>query len=363
MDTKMLGTLLAFAALLATGYLLFAIVAPFAPAIGWATVIAILTFPLYERLRRRIPGRETVSAALMLIFVVLAVLVPAMTVAAILASELASVYHFLEEVVGSGKMEQLSLADLRSNPTLAPLLGKLTRLSDTFHFDLKENLVTTAQRLVTLALGSITTLLKNFLATLVQMLLMLFILFFLYRDGERLMAYLRSQVPISEQKRKAIDAAGQGIITGFVYGIGLTCLAQGTLAGLAYRFLGIPSAFLLATATFLAAPIPVVGTALIWAPCAGYLFLTGATAKGIGLVLWCVVVVGTADNIIRPYFMVSRVNLPIPLILIGAFGGLLAFGLLGFLFGPFLFAILYTLAVATEEETAASSGEPTGAAS
>jgi len=356
----MLGTLLAFAALLVTGYLLFTIVAPFIPAIGWAMVIAILTFPLYERLRRRLAGRTAASAGLMLVFVVLAVVVPAMTLTAILASELANVYRFLEEVVHSGRLEQLSLTNLGSSLPFAPLLEKFTSLADTFQFDLKENLVITAKRMVTLALGSITTVLKNFLATLVQMLIMLFILFFLYRDGERLVAYGWSLVPVGEQKREAIAAAGLGIITGFVYGIGLTCLVQGTLAGLAYGFLGIPSAFLLATATSLAALIPVVGTALIWAPCAGYLILTGATAKGIGLILWCVVVVGTADNFIRPYFMVSRVNLPIPLILIGAFGGLLAFGLLGFLFGPFLFAIFYTLAVAKKEETATAVEEPTG---
>jgi predicted PurR-regulated permease PerM len=142
----------------------------------------------------------------------------------------------------------------------------------------------------------------------------------------------------------------------------VTAAVQAALAALGYWFVGLPSVVLLGALTFISAFIPVVGTVLIWLPASAYLVLSGNIGYGIALFLWGAVVVGGIDSFLRPMLISGRTGLPLPLMMLGALGGLLAFGLFGLVIGPLALAlllVLYELVRTLREE---STAVPDGAA-
>ncbi|HLO26926.1 MAG TPA: AI-2E family transporter, partial [Geobacteraceae bacterium] len=163
---------------------------------------------------------------------------------------------------------------------------------------------------------------------------------YVYPGGERCMTALATILPGSDEERREIIGRLAGELRAIINGSILTCLAQGALAGVGFLLFGIPSPVLLGCLTAVAALIPVVGTALIWAPAAGYLLLSGAYIKGGLLVAWGVVVVGSADNFLRPLIIGNKSTLPGLLIAFGAMGGMAAFGLIGAVAGPFALAAI-----------------------
>jgi predicted PurR-regulated permease PerM len=130
-------------------------------------------------------------------------------------------------------------------------------------------------------------------------------------------------------------------------------MVQGALGGLGFWAAGLPSPFLFGTLMAICAPIPFVGTALIWAPGAIYLLIQGKTMAGLLLIAWGVVAVSSIDNVIRPLFISGRAKLPILLIVFGVIGGLLAFGLAGVVAGPIILAVSLIFFEVYRAETAA----------
>jgi predicted PurR-regulated permease PerM len=125
-----------------------------------------------------------------------------------------------------------------------------------------------------------------------------------------------------------------------VKGVGLTCMAQGVLAGLGFWIAGIPSALLFGVVMAFTGLIPVVGTAIVWVPAVLYLMFTGKASWGVGLLLWCVLVVGNIDNVLRPLLIGGKAGMPLPLLLVGILGGLFAYGLKGLIIGPLTLTVL-----------------------
>jgi predicted PurR-regulated permease PerM len=120
----------------------------------------------------------------------------------------------------------------------------------------------------------------------------------------------------------------------------LTCIAQGVLGGLGFLVAGLPSPLLFGTVMAFSGLIPLVGTAIVWIPGVLYLFFTGQTAWGVGLLLWSVLVVGNADNVLRPLLIGGKAGMPLPLLIVGILGGLFAYGLMGLIIGPLILTVL-----------------------
>jgi predicted PurR-regulated permease PerM len=160
-------------------------------------------------------------------------------------------------------------------------------------------------------------------------------MFALLVEGERSFAWLDSRVPLEpgvfKRFHDAFFQAGKGLLVG----TGLTALIQGVLAGVIYAALGVPRAVLLGLLSVVGALIPVTGPAIVWVPVAAGLALTGSTGKALVLVALCVVVVGTVDNVVRPWLSEkANVGLPTTIVLVTIFGGMAAFGPWGLLLGP-----------------------------
>ncbi len=348
MDRTLLNTLLAFALIVAGAWLLGKILLPFLSPIAWALIVGIITFPVYRHLLRLLKGREAQAAGLMTLAVILLLVVPVISLISVLVQELSTLYTAVSSSVNSGGAEQLFQRWL-TDPRLAPHVEQLKSLLGETSFNLSESLVSNSKEALSRLLGFLSALLANSFGFLVNLLFMLFVLFFVYHDGQRVLNWLRCMLPFESGLQARLSQVVQNVLSGFIFGTLLTSLVQGVLAGGAYLLLGVPSPLLLAVLTAIGGLIPVVGTAIIWLPAAVYLYLQGATVKALIMVVWGFFAVGMSDNFIKPLFMSSRVTLPLLPIMIGAFGGLAAFGVLGAIFGPLLLAILYELYVVEPE--------------
>jgi len=344
MDRTLLKTLSAFVAILLGIYLLGKILLPFLSPIAWALVIGIITFPAYRRLLGLLKQREGWAAGLMTLAVMLIFVLPVISLLSVLAQEVAQVYQFVSNSLTGGGADKL-LQQWSAQPQLAPYVAKLKSLIGSSSFNLTDSVMANSKEGLAKLLGFLTSILANSFSFLMDMIFMLFILFFVYLDGERALAWLHRILPMESGLQEKLSRVVRDVLSGFIVGTLLTCLVQGILAGAAYLLFGIPSPLLLAVLTAIGGLIPVVGTAIIWLPAALYLYLQGSAVKAVILILWGFLAVGMSDNVVKPIFMSSRVTLPILPIMLGAFGGLAAFGVLGAIFGPLLLAILYELYV------------------
>ncbi len=345
MDRTLLNTLIVYTFILSGTWLLGKILLPFLAPVAWALIIGIITFPAYQKLLNLFKQKKPLAAGLMTLVVILLFVLPGIMLVSVLAQEVASLYQFVGTSLNAGNADNF-FQKWAANPHLAPYLEKLKSMTTGSSLNLTDSIMANYKEALAKILHVLTSFLTNSFSFIANMVFMLFILFFVYLQGEQSSNWLFKIIPIDCAIQKRVSRVIKNVLTGFIFGTMLTCLVQGFLAGAAYLLLGVPSPLLLAVLTALGGLIPVVGTALIWLPAAIYLYLQGASIKALILVLWGFLAVGMSDNVVKPVFMSSRVKLPILLIMIGAFGGLAAFGVLGAILGPLLLAILYELCVA-----------------
>jgi predicted PurR-regulated permease PerM len=343
-DRSLIQTLLVFCAILGGIYLLAMVVLPFLAPSLWALIVGVLTFPLYRRLKGVLGQREGLAAVGMTLGVVLGVLVPLLILVSILAGEVASVYRIVSDHLVSGGSAD-PLHSLTNDPRFAPTITLFKEYSAKAGVDLYGSALEGSKAVLSKMTQSLTALLANSFGVLLDMVAMLFILYFVYADGERALIWLKRVTPVDGGSQRSILLVIQNVLSAFIYGTFLTSLVQAVLAGIAYAVLGVPSPLLLAVLTGIGGLVPVVGTALVWGPAALYLYLAGATTQAIGLVIFGAVVIGMADNVVKPMFMSSRVQLPVVLMMVGVLGGLASFGVLGAIMGPLLLAVLYDVLI------------------
>jgi predicted PurR-regulated permease PerM len=181
------------------------------------------------------------------------------------------------------------------------------------------------------------------LGTVVSFALMLFVLFFVLRDGREVSRRLVAQLPIESTQRGRLWRHIVDVTRAVFIGVGLTAMAQGTLVGIGFWIAGLPGALVFGVIAALFALIPMVGTAIVWAPGALFLAATGRHWMALFMVIWGVVVVGLADNILRPLLISGRADVPTLAVFIGVLGGLQAFGFVGLFLGPIVLGMLVAL--------------------
>lgn len=298
MDRTLYITLLACAVTILFMYLLFLVFSPFLAAIVWAGAIGITTYPLYEKLLARCHERENIAATLMTTAVALTMVVPLTVLAFILTDEAALAYHFLERQ--SNGTAGAALEDMLNHPFVTELKEKVRPLTGLLNLELDEMVVSTTKRAIATILKYSTGIVKNSLGFLFRLGLMMITLFFIYRDGQHFLRRFWRVISIRETLRANINATVHRVLKAVIFGVILTCVIQGALGGLGFLVAGLHSPFLFGTLMAICAPIPFVGTALIWLPGGIYLLSQGETLTGILLIAWGALVVGAIDNVIRP---------------------------------------------------------------
>lgn len=341
MDRKVFFSLVTFAFSLFAIWLVYTIVGPFLRPLGWATVLGLLTYPLYRQLRKWVGERETLSAALMTPGVVLILILPIVGLMVLLTQEVIAFSQLLRQASAAGPL--LDLSHLEDLPWIRPVLDKIQPLVDRLNLDIPAMVGPAAEKLTAFALGYSRAMVTNFFTFVIKLLLMVVALFFIYRDGEAFIRGFWSVVPLDQDSREVLASTVNRVLTAVIYGIFLTCLVQGILGGIAFWFTGLPSPVLFGAVMVLLAPVPMVGTALVWGPGAAYLFLQGETVMAGVLVGWGVLVISSIDNFLRPLFISGKGKVPILLVAIGVLGGLVSFGLIGVITGPLVLALFLAL--------------------
>lgn len=325
-----------FGALLLAITLLFGwILWPFFGAILWAVVVAIVFVPLNDRILALMPGRPSLAALLTLLTILLIVILPALAIGASLVRQGADLYA----AVQSGRID---VADLIRR-LFTSLPDFVTEFAGRYGIyepaDLQERLVgwaTASSQFIATRAVSIG---QGTFGFIVDLAVMLYLLFFLLRDGDRLASAIEARLPLEPTRRRALLDKVEVVVRATVKGGLLIALLQGALGGFIFWVLGLPSPLLWAALMAFLSLVPALGAGLVWAPVAFYLIGTGDLARGLALVAWGVVVIGLADNLLRPMMVGKDVKLPDYLILISTLGGLQMFGLNGFVVGPLVAAL------------------------
>ena len=159
------------------------------------------------------------------------------------------------------------------------------------------------------------------------------------RDGPNMVRRATELIPLPDEKKEHLVARVRDVLLAVVNGLFVVALLQGPLAWAGLALFRVPFAILLGAFCVMLSPIPFVGSAVVWVPVVIYTFLSGASAKAAGLVLWFMLVVGLSDNVVRPILLGTQMKLPIPLVFIGVIGALKAFGFAGLFIGPLVIAL------------------------
>lgn len=341
MNQTWLVTAFFFALLLAILYAAFLILAPFLTAITWALILAILVYPLYSWLLKLMRGRATLAAITVIVMITVLIIVPGIELASFLAEETASLVQLIPSLL-SDESRQAWLAQ----PWVQQWLGWWDTLSFRL-VDLKINwkdlLIQGAQSSSKVVVTQVKGIAQNVLAFTVNFIIVLITLFFFLRDGAEFLHRLQRLLPMDRERQERLFKNIVDAVIAVVHGALLVAMIQGLLAGVAYWALGVPFAALWGVLTAFAALLPVGGTTIVSVPVSLYLFLQGNNVKAVILLIWCLGVVVTIDNILKPLFIGTRIKLPMLFLFFGILGGLLVFGAIGLILGPVLFAVLAVL--------------------
>jgi len=338
-------------AALVVGFWLFR---PFLQPFAFATVMGIGFYPLYLGVTRIIHGPNK-AALLTTLTVLLIIVLPAVFIASSAGSELIKAARYL----GDRSTQEGGAMNYVTNTQQSALrwLGKYVDVEALRLDDALSNFPSLASKFLLAAGTGLAAGLAGFAGNAI---LTFLILFFVFRDGPAALENLTAMLPLSHQQAQRLLSGIRDSVVANLYGILAVGFAQGLLTGIACAVLHVPSAMLLGLAAAVCSLVPIVGTMLVWLPSAIYLMATGHLWKGIILILWGALVVGTVDNIIRPLVIGSKVELHPLLLLFALLGGLQVFGFIGLFVGPVVISVIAALSNILREELAASKSAPPG---
>jgi len=339
MDRGVFFALLYFTAVVLVAGLMLLLLSPFLGAIAWAGVIALAAQPVHRWLLRKVGGRTNVAAGLATLAAVLVIAVPFMVLAILFAGEAVGVLSTLESAIQTGRIP--GWEHVQSNPSFLKLMAHLEPyLKDT---DFQASAMATMRGMTGLAVQVSKAVLLNFFSALLQFFVMVMVLFFAFRDGAEVVKQAWAVVPLKARDKEVIGDTVRRVVNAVLYGIVLTCIVQGILGGIGFAMVGLPSPVFFGALMILAAFIPIVGTGLVWVPGVLYLLAIGDYGRAGILTLWCLAVVTSIDNFVRPFFISGKAKIPILVVALGVLGGLLSLGFLGVILGPLMFAVALEL--------------------
>jgi predicted PurR-regulated permease PerM len=316
------------------GFLCLLVLRPFFSPILWAAILAYVTWPLYCRLRIPFRTFNTTAASLMTLLAVGVVIAPLLWLLVLIQHELVDAYGSLTTYLSQGP--HTLPAVVRDIPWfgawLQDGLNRYTSDPAALGREITDGLQ--AWR------GQLGALLGGVGRNVGRLLVALLTLFFFYRDGDLLVRQIQrvGRRFFDDRLDRFVRAAGV-MTRAVVYGLLITALAQGLIAGVGYWIFGLEAPAVLGALTGLLSAAPLLGTAFIWAPLGVGLLLAGDTWKGILLLAWGTLLVHPTDNVLRPLLISSATRVPFLLVMFGALGGLAAFGLVGVFVGPVLLGV------------------------
>lgn len=324
---------LAIAVLLIVGCI--AVLMPFVGTLLLAAVICVTTWPAHERLLKLCRQRPTLAALLTSLFMVLILLVPMLVLSGSLASGVETLIGYAKPLIQDGLPAEAPawLAKL-------PLVGgdaaaywhKVAANREELNKLLQLAFDPTRQALLKIV--------TVFAQGLLQLLLVIFFVFFIFRDAPTYAAALTlAAKKLGGDLGTRMLLLARNTVTGVMVGIVGTAAAQALVGMIGFLIAGVPAVMVLTFATFIFSMVPVIGATLIWGGAAAWLYHNDQTGWAIFMVLWGMFAISSVDNFLKPILISRTASLPLLLIIIGVFGGVLVFGFIGLFLGPALLAL------------------------
>jgi predicted PurR-regulated permease PerM len=347
-----LTTVLSYGAILLLGYLVFLVAEPFLVPLAWSAVLAIFFYPLHEKLQKKM--KPTGAALTSTMGVTLLLIVPALVVLVFTAREALDATARVQNALavhGQGPNEGLPLR-------IAEWIR--VRLPQSWRgWDLSNPLQQAGEKIASFLGARFAGLVKNLVSFFVDLFILIFALFFMFRDGDAVVRGVRHLLPFDEDIQRDMLKESQELIFASV-AVGLLVAAiQGMLGGVSFALAGISAPLFWGVLIAFFSLVPVVGSALIWGPAALWLTFSGQWGKALLVLAICGGVSTVADNIVRPLLLRNRTRLNELLLFVGVLGGLEAFGLLGLVIGPTIVAAamgMFRVYMQHRDELATQSG-------
>ncbi len=336
-------------ALLVALFACYQLLAPYINSIVLAFILSLLMSPLHEKIANKLPSHPNIAALLSCTVLTVIIVIPLLFVFSAIVQQ--------GTVLSQNIYNWVSHDGIQTAFNHPWVTSSVNWVNQYLPFDsispqeIAQRLAKFVSGFGTHLVGISAKILGDATSFLLDFFLMLFVLFFLLRDHDRIIHIIRHILPFSRSQEDRLFEQVEKVSKSAVMGSFLTALAQGIAGGIGMGITGFPMLFcgtMMAFASF----IPVVGTALVWIPSSLYLFVTGETSWAIFLALWSMILVGSIDNFLRPLLMQGSNGMNTLMIFFSLLGGIQLFGLIGLLYGPLIFAITMVLFNLYEEEFA-----------
>ena len=330
-----------FLLLLVTGitFIFISMIRSFLIALLLGAIFSGLAQPAYRRVLGWVRGRRSLASGITLLLFVFVLLVPAAVFLGIVANQavqvsesvgpwIADIQRQIDEPGGVNRLiEQLPFSD-----TLRPYQEQIAQKLGELAGSIGEFVV---RHVAGITRGTVTFIFLLFV--------MLYAMFFFLKDGGRILQKILYYLPLSSRDENRMLERFLSVSRAVVKGTFLIGIVQGGLSGLSFVVVGLPAAAFWGTVMVVLSIIPGIGAALVWVPAGVYLLVNGHIGAGIGLILWNALVVGTVDNLMRPWLVGRDTQMPDLLILLGTLGGIVLFGAAGVIIGPIVAALFVTV--------------------
>jgi predicted PurR-regulated permease PerM len=324
-------------------YAAFMIIWPFVTAILFAAILTTLTFPLYKRVRAKFKKNgSTKGAVVMLIAITLLVIIPMMLLGMLLVQQANTLFANLQSGEAQQIVQRIDLASrLQFIKRFVPTFDPATMSPERLFIPVAKQIPAWVARNGGAVLGGLAGLVVGFA-------LVLLAAFFFYTTGEDILEQLAALSPLPRQYDQEFAMRFKDVIDATFRGQVMTALAQGVATGIGLAIAQVPGAAFWGAVAAILSLLPMVGTAVVWIPAAIYLYIAASIGQrplwpAIFLTIWGLTIVSLIDNIVRPWAMKGKAQLPAIPLLFAVFGGLQAFGFVGLVIGPLVFSLLMTI--------------------
>lgn len=329
----------------------FFIIKPYLTAVLMGMIFSYIFYPLYLRINRRISSKN-LSSLIASILVVLIITLPLFFVLNTVSKEAYATYLLSRQMVLSGQfLTKCEPAGKIICKAINYITDKANQPQVRYYFD------TSIKSIAGKVTKDISNILFSFPALVLDTFIILFVMFFLFKDGKIFVNKIENMLPMKPSYRKYVIKRLNDMASAVIYGSLIIAIAQGTLGGIGFFIFGLPSPLLWGIIMIFASLLPYIGTSVIWLPAALFLILNGYAnmetaliTKGLLLMLYGIFIIGTIDNILKPKLIGDRSGLHPVLVLLSVVGGINFLGFIGVIIGPMIIAALVTFINIYEEE-------------
>jgi len=331
-------------------YFAYLIIKPILIPILAGVVLAYIFYPIYRYFNVKLKSK-TISAALISAIIILLITIPGFILLNTLSRE-----AYLASTLAKQKIKTGIIAEcVNKENTICNMVNSFKEFTSDpeFEFYLKQGL----SKVTTTVAEKITNFVFTIPKRLLEVFITFFVMYYLFKDGDHLVSKIKNIFPVGRRDQEMIINQSKNITYGVIYGVILVALIQGGLAAFGFYIFGIPTPLIWGIFTAFASLIPLIGTAFVWLPAALLLMIKGYLGpetiffwKGIGLIIYSVLIVSSIDNILKPRIIAGKTKVHPIVILIGVIGGIALMGFIGALIGPLLLSILINIVETYKDE-------------